>query len=119
MEINEVFIKSLIDVAVETFRFEKVFKKVISNLDAEEQSRYFSHYVWFAKKIDSALEEAGFSTVNLEGQQYDPGMAVTPINIEDFKISDQLYVEQMLEPIVMRKGSVAKSGTVILGVSKK
>lgn len=105
----------LISVASELFRFQRVFDKAVSKLDLEEQSRYQSQFAWFSKKVGKALEEANISVVNLEGQIYDPGMAVVPLNIDDFDASDELYISQMIEPIVMQDDSISKMGTVILG----
>ena len=50
---------------------------------------------------------------------YDPGMAVTPLNIDEFDVQDQLFVLQTIEPIVMQDGIVRKSGTVLLGSVKQ
>ena len=40
--------------------------------------------------------------VNVEGQPFDPGMAATPLNIEDFEVNDTLEVEQMLGASFLR-----------------
>lgn len=87
----------------------------MSKLDAGDSARYLSQYSWFGKKVEAALENAGLRIVNMEGQYYDVGMAATPLNIDDFEQEDKLYVEQMVEPIIMDGDTVAKSGSVILG----
>ena len=56
---------------------------------------------------------------NAEGQLYDPGMAITPLNIDEFDPDDPLYVEQMIEPIIMQGDTVCKIGTAILGRVEK
>lgn len=106
---------SLITIASELFRFQKVFEKAISKLNVDERSRYLSQYAWFSKRVLSAMEEANLKLLNVEGQEYNAGMAVTPLNIDDFNSEDQLYVLQMLEPIIMQNDDVFKPGTVILG----
>jgi hypothetical protein len=107
--------KSLISIASELFRFQYVFEKAVSKLALDEQGKYMSQYGWFAKKVYRALDDVHLKLVNLEGQQYDSGMAVTPLNIDEFQESDQLYVAQMIEPIIMCDDAVMKMGTVILG----
>ena len=107
--------QSIIDIAVEAWRFRRVFERAMSKLDAGDSTRYISQYSWFIKKVDAALENACLRIVNMEGQYYDVGMAATPLNIDDFEQKDKLYVEQMVEPIIMYGDTVAKSGTVILG----
>jgi hypothetical protein len=106
---------SLVAIAAETFRFQHVYSKVLSKLDIDEQAKYSSQFTWFTKKVTKALDEAGLKIVDVNGQLYDPGMAVTPLNIEDFETEDILFVAQTMEPIIMQDNAVIKTGTVILG----
>lgn len=110
---------SLVSIAAETFRFQLVYSKVLSKLDLNEQAKYSSQFAWFTKKVTKALDEAGLHIVDVSGQLYDPGMAVTPLNIEDFEAEDILYVAQTMEPIIMQENAVIKTGTVILGKVEK
>ena len=107
--------QSIIEMAAEAWRFRRVFEKAMSKLDAGDSARYIGQFNWFIKKVDSALETSGMRIVNVEGKPYDIGMAVTSLNIDDFASEDLLYVEQMIEPIIMDNDSVLKTGTVILG----
>ena len=110
----EVMRQVVISMAIESWRFCKVFERMLTKLDAGEQSRYMSQLRWFMKKIGGSLDDVGLRLVNVEGHPFDPGMAATPLNIEDFEVDDTLIVDQMLEPIIMGKEGVAKTGTVIL-----
>lgn len=105
---------SIIDMAVEAWRFGKVFEKVLQKFDVSDQKKYISQYNWFFKKVGNALGNAGLRIVNVEGQIYDIGMAVTPINLNEFTTEDILVIELMLEPIIMDTDSVVKTGTVLL-----
>ena len=116
---NDILINSILDISVEAFRFKRVFMRAISKLDADAQNKYISQYAWFSKRVDKAVENAGLRVVDLTGQVFDPGMAVTPLNIEDFEAEDQLYVEQMMEPIIMEGDRIKKTGTVMLGRIEK
>lgn len=106
---------SIIAIASEAHRFQQVYAKVLAKLDIDEQAKYSSQFAWFTKKVTKALDEAGLRLVDVSGQLYDPGMAVTPLNIEDFDAEDILYVVQTMEPIIMQDNTVIKTGTVILG----
>lgn len=106
---------SLIGIASELFRFRTVFGRVLSRLPAEEHEKYLSQYQWFAKRVVKALETAGLRVIDLQEKEYDPGMAVTPMNLDDFDPEDSLYIAQMMEPIIMEQDKVIKNGTVILG----
>ena len=107
--------QAIIDMAVEAWRFRKVFEKAMSKLDPGESSRYFGQFNWFMKKVNFSLGTAGMRIVNVENKPYDIGMAVTALNLDDFEPDVPLYVEQMLEPIIMDESNVLKAGTVLLG----
>jgi hypothetical protein len=104
--------QSLVDLAVESWRFAKVFGRVLQKLDAGEGARYLSQVRYFLKRLEDVLAASGLKLVNIEGQPFDPGMAASAINIGDFTSGDPLVVDQMLEPIVMGPEGVIKSGTV-------
>lgn len=106
--------EAVIRMAVESWRFGRVFDRLLTKLDAGERNRYESQYRWFIKKVEEALEQVGLRIVNVEGQHFDPGIAATPLNVEEFDPKDTLMVDQMLEPIIMGKDSLVKTGTVTL-----
>lgn len=105
----------VISMAVESWRFGKMFDHLLLKLDAGEQNKYRSQFRWFIKKVEDALEQMNLRIVNVEGHPFDPGMAATPLNIEEFDAMDTLIVNQMIEPIIIgEEGLVVKSGTVTL-----
>lgn len=106
--------EAIINLAIEAWRFAKVFERGITQLNAARAKRHTSQLQLFLKKTEESLEDVGLRIVNVEGQPYDPGMAATPLNIEDFEPDDHLVVNQMLEPIIMDGGSLAQTGTVTL-----
>jgi hypothetical protein len=106
--------EAVITMAVESWRFGRVFDRLLTKLDAGEQNRSKSQFRWFIKKIEEALEQADLRIVNVEGHPFDPGMAATPLNIEEFDAKDALMVDQMIEPIIMWKEGLFKTGTVTL-----
>jgi hypothetical protein len=105
---------AVISMAVESWRFGRVFDRLLTKLDAGEQNRYKSQFRWFLKKVEAALEQANLRIVNVEGHPFDPGMAATPLNIEEFGTDDALMVDQMLEPIIMGEEGLIRTGTVTL-----
>ena len=66
------------------------------------------------KKLDESLEQADLHIVNVEGYPFDPGIAATPLNIDEFGSDDALIVDQMLEPIIMGPEGLVRTGTVML-----
>jgi hypothetical protein len=82
--------RSLIDIAVESWRFSRLFGKVVSKLDAGESGRYINQFRYFQKKIEESLGSSGLKLVNVEGQPYDAGMAASALNLGDFGPDDVL-----------------------------
>lgn len=105
---------ALIDLTVDSWKFARLFTRVISKLDDGEQARYANQMRFFQKRIDIAAEVAGARIVTIEGQPFEPGMAASPLNLEDFADGDALFVDQMLEPIVMGNDGVLRTGTMML-----
>ena len=106
--------KLLLDVAVESWRFGRLSDRLLQKLDAGEQGRYRRQFRWFQKRLEESLTDAGMQIVNVEGHAFDPGVAATPLNIDDFHSDDALVVHQMLEPIIMGPDGVVRTGTVTL-----
>ena len=106
--------KALIDISVEGWRFARVFGRLVDKLDAGETTRHANQARYFHKRIDDGLSAFGLRLVSLEGQPYDPGMAVSALNIADFGPDDHLVIEQMIEPVVMGPEGLVRGGTVML-----
>ena len=71
-----------------------------------------------AKRLAAQLN-AKMKIVDVEGLEFELGMAVTPLNIEEFDVDDSLIVDQMLEPIIMSREGLVKTGTVMLRKAKQ
>ena len=106
--------ESVINLAIESWRFAKVYERMLTRLNTNQTKRYTSQLQQFVKKAEESLADVGLRVVNVEGYPYDPGMKATPLNIEDFDPNDELVVDQMLEPIIMEGSVLAKTGTVLL-----
>lgn len=106
--------KSLIDISVESWRFAKLFSRLLSKMDAGEGARFMNQYRYYLKRLDEILEQAGLRLVDVEGHPYDPGIAATALNIGDFGPDDRLLVDQMIEPILMGREGLVRAGTVML-----
>ena len=68
-----------------------------------------------AEKLNDIAASDGIHIEEIDsGTEYDTGMSVNPLNIEDFSADDSLQIEQMIEPIIMKDASLVRTGTVIL-----
>ncbi len=121
-EVNDQLVcreNALIEMAIESWRFSRVFLRLISKLDAGESSRYVNQLRYFQKRIEENLDEVGLKLVNVEGQYFDPGVAATALNVGDFSPDDRLIINQMLEPIIMGSEGLKRQGTVMVGKVEK
>ena len=97
----------VINLAIESWRFAKVYERVLTRLNGNQTKRYTNQLQQFVKKAEESLEEVGLRIVNVEGYPYDPGMAATPLNIEDFEPEDHLVVDSLsIYPIFIRGRTV-------------
>lgn len=106
--------KALINIVVESWRFSRLFSRILTKLDAGESQRYVNQYRFYIKQLEDNLESAGLKMANLEGQPFILGTAATPLNIEDFDPEDNLIVDHMVEPVIMNNEGVVRMGTVML-----
>jgi len=111
---SEFLEKALIDIATESWRFSRLFVRLVGKLDAGEANRYVSQLRYFLKKLEGNMNDAGMKLINVEGQPFDAGMAATALNISDFGPDDQLLVDQMIEPIIMGTDGLKKEGTIMV-----
>lgn len=105
---------TIIKIVTENWRLMKLFMKVLTKLEASEAHRYMNQVRYFQKTINDNLELINLRIVDLEGQLYDPGMAASPLNIDEFDADDKLIVEQMLEPLIMGNEGIKKQATINL-----
>lgn len=111
---SEVLTNSLLSLAVEAWRFSRIYERLLSKLDAGEQKRFLSQFRYFQKQLEANLSDAGYRLQNLEGQAFDLGIAATAVNQSDFLPEDALVVDQMLEPVILNENGIVKMGKVLL-----
>ena len=107
---------ALVELASESWRFHQVMQQSIGAMDPFDAQRLANHYAWYERIVQNVLDEAHLRVVDLTGERYDIGMAITPLNLEDFPegVQSSYYIAQMVEPIVMQDGTVRKHGTAML-----
>ena len=110
--------KVIVDLAIDSWRFARLFAKVLTKLDAGEAGRYLSQYDYFKEKLNTNLAMGGLKLVDLAGQPYDAGMPVKILNMEDFTANDTLLIDQMIEPVVMGNDGLVREGTAMVGKVK-
>ena len=104
--------QALIEIVTESWRFARLFGRVLDQLAGDEQPRYRSQCDWFAKKLEESLRKVDLEIVSVEGHPHDSGLPVTALNLQAFKPDEPLIVDQMIEPIIKGPAGVIRAGTV-------
>ena len=108
--------QNMVDFASENWKMEQSVVRYAFGMNPLDAERFLNQFAWYQRKAQAVLDEAGLSIVDLTGREYNIGMAVNPLNLEDFpNRPDAVFrIAQMVDPIVMEKGKVRKAGTVML-----
>ena len=84
---EEGFERSALRLVVEAWKFAKFFRDIMQKLGAEDYARCERRCSWFCRKLDEIADDMGLRIIDIApGTDYDPGMAVTPINIDDLTL---------------------------------
>lgn len=106
--------KALVRVASESWRLLKTVQRVQLALDADPQRRLAGRISFFERTLQEELDGIGLKLVDFTGQRFGPEIAASAINAEEFDASDELIVDQTVEPAVVGPDGLIRSGTVIL-----
>ena len=109
--INEDVVLSLI---VESWRFSQVVQKAVQELPENRQGRYNSRLEWYIKKLKDSLDVLNCHIEDYSGRKHETGMPLTLLNLDEFQEDDEIIIEAMIEPVIIRNdGTVVKTGTAM------
>ena len=114
--------QGVVTMAVEAYRLNAFVKSLVPRIaDERLLTRLTNQIARFDKMFAEGLNTAGLEWIDLTGNEYDPGLPIEPINMEEFTENDELIIEVMLEPVVKIKDSteIIKKGIVVLGGKEK
>lgn len=109
MEPNE--LQTVNKLIVEYWRIVRSFENIV--LTQLPDPRFKGIIRQAERKLIEVLEELELDAVSYSGQTYSPNLAVTVINLDEFKDTDNLRIEQMLEPTIIHKGKVVMTGKAV------
>lgn len=108
--------KQIVSLIIEEYRFMKSYTSLTNKVLSDERQKYKSVYDFHINKIAEIMNDCNMKIVDIEGKKYDDGLSITPLNIEDFEKNDELFISQVIEPLIISTldGSIVNSGTVML-----
>ncbi len=112
--------KIVADFLVEDYRFQRSFVSAVNKLFNEETKKYESSYKFHKNKIEELANRMRLQLKVFDGIDYNEGLPVTPLNADEFASSENLVIEQTIEPTVITlNGDIVRQGTVILAEKNK
>ena len=114
--------QGVVTMAVEAYRLNAFVKSLVPRIaDERFVKRLTNQIARVDKMFAEGLNTAGLEWIDVTGNEYDPGLPIEPINMEEFTENDELIIEVMLEPVVKIKDSteIIKKGIVVLGGKEK
>ncbi len=112
--------KENLDFLCEVVRFEKSIAKqcgrsaALSPMQIKKMDMAYSR---LHKKIEQYCDFLQIEMPSYEGMDYEIGLPIDPLNLEDFEEGEKVFIETMLEPVIKVKGSseIIRNGKAILG----
>lgn len=105
---------TLVSLAVEGWRFARVYARAVSKLEAHDQTRYVSQHRYFLQQLEQHLGTAGLRFVAFDEHPYDPGLPLSVLNLDEFSPGTSLVIEQTVEPVVMGPTGVVRMGSAMV-----
>ena len=105
---------AMVALAVDLWRFNSGLGSVLQRLDANEQSRLLSRVRYFERRLEWSLAEVGLRVERPTGERFSAGLPVEALNLADFGADDELYVDTVVEPVVLGADGLVRAGTVLV-----
>lgn len=106
--------KVLALLAIEYWKLLRAFERAITRLPQEHVAKSAAQLRFSANRLDALLQEGGLNLVTFDGQAYEPNMAATALNADDFSGEERLVVDSTVEPALIEDMTVIVFGKVLL-----
>ena len=114
---------ALEDLPVNIWRLMRAYERALAWLPKERRraKRDKARRIFIAvfAALLPVLRDSGIKPVSLEGREFDPNYPVEAVNADDLDGEQKMIVAEMLEPVIMRDGKVARFGKLMLARKKR
>ena len=95
-----------VNLAAEAYRMRCFAKGIAEKSEEPRLARRASNAVTrFDKHFVENLKKLGLELLDFTGQDYETGLPVQPVNLQDFAPDEPLVIETMLEPSIKEYGT--------------
>jgi len=97
-------LNNFIDIAINQWCLSRLFSKAVLKLDKPNVPKFSNQHNFYKKQLENSLSKIDIELdgETLNGEPYDPGHSITPINISSFSSDDILFIDKITSPIVIR-----------------
>jgi len=114
---EEIKFQDIAELCVEYWKLEKVARKMIDNIETKQSARFNGQINFSARQLETLCNRFEFKLVDFSGQEYKDGMPITAENLTDFPEVSSLVISKSIEPAVIRKSKILRTGRVLLALS--
>ncbi len=106
--------QDLADFVVDYWKIARGLEKTATLLQKMESKRLLSQVKYANRQLSAYADRFGFRIVEFDGLDFEPGMAASADNFDDFEHEAVLVVTKTIEPAIVREMSVVRQGRVIV-----
>lgn len=108
------FFPKLADLLVDYWKLARGSSKAARLLQQPESKRLLSQTKYAVRQLNGFADRFGFRIVEFDGLNFEPGMAASADNEDDFDNEAALIVAMTIEPAIIRDMRVVRPGRVIV-----
>jgi hypothetical protein len=105
---------SLAELTVECWRLLRLTERLIQDQPAGRQAGARAQARYVRGRLDAILAAQSIRLIAYDGEPYGPGLPVTIANADELNRSENLVVQETLEPTLVTEGRVVAMGKVIV-----
>lgn len=107
-------IESLAQLCVEYWKLMVVMEKALAKVQEKDGKRLEAQLKFSKRQLDVILQDLGLRLVDVSGERFHPGLAVSVDNPAQHEDEEVLMISQTLEPTVMSGMTILRRGRVIV-----
>lgn len=104
-----------IDLIITLFKYRMLLLKSLKKINPLDRASIIRSLEFNDNKLEKILSENNYSIDwNYEMKPYDKGIPCDPINIDEFDSLDNLFIQSIMEPVILKDGTVVHRGKILL-----
>ncbi|WP_150525611.1 hypothetical protein [Roseibium sediminis] len=107
-------VPGLADLLVDYWKLARGAVKAAGQLQEAESKRLLSQTKYAVRQLNGFADRCGFRIVEFEGLVFEPGIAASADNEDDFENETALIVTRTIEPAIICDMRVVRPGRVIV-----